>query len=125
MLHSNPGSSRRVELLDGALDPIACAIGRHRVHRIVVRRPRRKAIHAHAKTVYGWFWFSRIGDFAVWLISLGFVPKCTTPKRSSEPPGLLLVHLMMADLSFANSSSGPCVIWTRADFGAGGRTLGL
>src|SRR5664279_1988669 len=49
MLHSNPGSSRRVELLDGALDPIACAIGRHRVHRIVVRRPRRKAIHAHAK----------------------------------------------------------------------------
>jgi hypothetical protein len=41
--------SRCSEMVDAALEPIACAIGCHRVHRVVVRRPRRKAIHAHAK----------------------------------------------------------------------------
>jgi len=42
-------SSTCSEMLDSALYPIARAISLHRVHRVVVRGPRRKAFHAHAK----------------------------------------------------------------------------
>src|SRR5882757_9484909 len=41
------------ELPDGALYPVTRAIGPHRINRVVVRGPRRKTVHAHAKNRIG------------------------------------------------------------------------
>ena len=40
-------------MLDGAFHPVACAIGFHRVNRVVVGCPRLEAIHAHAENGIG------------------------------------------------------------------------
>src|SRR5713101_5207188 len=44
------------EMLNRALHPIARAIGPYRVHGVVVRRPRRKVLHAHAENGIGMAW---------------------------------------------------------------------
>src|SRR6266849_1053092 len=56
MLLSNPSSSRCGELLNRARHAVGFAIGFHRIDFVVVRGPRWKVIHAHAKNGVGMAW---------------------------------------------------------------------
>ncbi len=59
------------ELLDGFLDAIAHAVGLHRFHGVVLGCLGLQAVEAHTENG---FRFRIMGDFAVWLRYLGFVP---------------------------------------------------
>src|SRR5260370_28595139 len=78
---------------DGTFHAIACAVTFHRIDRVVISRPGLKAIDTHAEYRVGMITIQPDVGFRD---LVGSVPYVTTPKCSSVPPGLFLVHRIMS-----------------------------